>query len=779
MSNYTPSSAVYTILIKDKAHRRPLPNPYTLVSSIEKAIKQEFKIDYPFDLIYKGAFLPSNVPFMDLRIESAEPLRIRRKSTPIEDVCSTTQPIPASEIHTIETTSSPVERKICSERHNTEVMLDAWTDQHCWSTQVLKDNRLNQVDTPKEHHRVDRFGIDSNDGQLTTVKVTSLTHLYNRYVPMTATFQDLWHSIDDICKNDEPSFEIEKVFPLFFNNRMHIFNGINIRNETLKSFLRVRASLIVERQMSDFYIYFLSQTESDSMYTYQQDPNDIFTHSHWWIPRAFQFAQHPIAQSMLLSSLYALRKYFRQPSKDEIHQRQQFESKFLIICQQYMFPPTLMALVHALQGKMFAFEKAILADGLLFLLSEFCPEDIEPSMLGTFMPNLICSLFEQCENIDTQVLPCINYDLHCCVNDEENHYNDRIEAKNSLNEDSPMLCEQFLVSDEKQLLNKLDLYSFVKHLKRNSRYFSRTHYNTRTYMVTRQINVPSFDSKKRLTHPHLMELFDMMVVKYPMFALKTRKDVHNNIQDQLVLLRDKYICVLLAQESEYRKATRINKIMYLFDPTQSRDCITNKDFYDIHRDGTNINPLHGLLQSWLRAYRLQPDSGLVSTRAIDQITFVLLDVGESMFNPYLEKNDSSTLMRTILSMLNILVENLESPYYEHAFGLVEFGAHIKIVCPITQDSDRFEKGIANITSQKQSSSRLYEAIQTGIDCILRYQRENCEVNSKPDKLIICISNGINSKGNVNPRDLSYSAKKAKIRIDLISFLPDPRLLKTV
>ncbi|CAF2540379.1 unnamed protein product [Rotaria sp. Silwood2] len=156
---------------------------------------------------------------------------------------------------------------------------------------------------------------------------------------------------------------------------------------------------------------------------------------------------------MFLTSLYALRQYFRQPPKEEAYRRQQLEVKFLILIQQYIFPPAMMALVHALQSKMFAFEKTILSDALLHLLREFCPEDIEQTLLGTFMPNLICWLFEQCIDIDSKVLPCTTYDLGRCIKDEENYHIDDSATKVSPDEDSKIVFQQR--AQEQQQANEL------------------------------------------------------------------------------------------------------------------------------------------------------------------------------------------------------------------------------------------------------------------------------------------------------------------------------------
>jgi hypothetical protein len=435
-----------------------------------------------------------------------------------------------------------------------------------------------------------------------------------------------------------------------------------------------------------------------------------------------------------------------------------------------------MALVHLLQSRVFAFEKAVLYDALLQLLHEFCPEDTKQSILGTFMPHLICWLLEECRNIDTKVLPCITYDLGDCMMREQKRYIDDPATNDSLNKDSKIFCDQTII-DKRNIVDHPDLALFIKHWKNSSQRSCDSLCDGNTYTVVKKIRARSHGHMKRITYPELMELFDKMASKYPMFTLKTRKDIRNRIHDQIVLLKDKRICLAFRQEKR-GEPTKVDKVIYLFDPMALKDRVTHKDLYDIQRDGSNIDPLPIMLQSFLRICRFQLDSRLILTRPIDQITLVLLDVGDSMSHQQVEKSDQSTSMNNVNSMLDILSENLELPPYEHAFGLIQFGSQIKIVCPITQDVYKFEQAITKLDYRRQNSTRLYEAIQTGIDCILKYQFENCQKTHKLNKLIICISNGVNNSGSINFKNFSYSVKKSKVRIDLISFLQDPRQLKT-
>ena len=612
-----------------------------------------------------------------------------------------------------------------------------------------------------------------SDRQSFTVKVASLDKIYRQLIPPTKSLRVLWQSIDDSRRHDRTYAQSKKICPLLFNNRMHIFSDIRDEEEALESFLQFRSSSRDELD-PQFFIYFLQQTELEYMYTYQKEPREIFAHSYWWTPQVFPVTQDPLAKGMLLTSLYALRRYFRQPLKDEVHRRQKLEIKFLIVIQRYIFLPAVMSLVHALQGRIFLFEKPILYDALLQLLSDFCPPDTEQSMLGAFMPNLICWLLEQCANINDEILPCITYDLSRCIKGEENCHIDEPTVKGGADEDSCILCDQ-VVMDERKITSHADLYCFVKHWKNVSRLVG-SHYDTKSYTVVKQVHAPSLERMKSLTHAQLTETFDTIVLKYPVFKLTTRKDIHNSTQDQIVLLKDRQICLTMCQ-GQRREIARVSKIIYIFDPMKSKDRITYKDLYDIQRDGPNIDPLPLLIQSWLRICRFQLNPHPVPTRPVDQITLVLVDVSESMFYSCSEKNDQAMFTSSLRLMLNVLSQNLDSTLYEHAFGLIQFGSQIRIMCPITQDVDKFEQIVANLNYRRQNSTRLYDAIQTGIECLLKYQQQNCDPIHKPDKLIICITNGVNNRGNTNFKNLRYLAKKSRIRIDLISFLTDSRLLK--
>jgi hypothetical protein len=208
--------------------------------------------------------------------------------------------------------------------------------------------------------------------------------------------------------------------------------------------------------------------------------------------------------------------------------------------------------------------------------------------------------------------------------------------------------------------------------------------------------------------------------------------------------------------------------------------MTLKNIYYIQRDGLKMDPLHPLLQWSLRISRVPVGpSPTTVKKSVEQITLVLTDVRKTALDLHIEKNEPRALLNSIKSMLNTLSEHLYSERYEHAFGLLRLDSRIEMICPITQYQYQFEKAIDGVQYRKHDSDRLYEAIMTAVDCIMTYQRQNCSGHDKPHKLIICITNGINNNGSVNFKSLQQKVRRNKIKMDMISFLSDPRRLDFV
>lgn len=102
---------------------------------------------------------------------------------------------------------------------------------------------------------------------------------------------------------------------LLFTHRMQIFINEDTENHRVKDFLQLTGSRL------HFYFHALEGRvdQSSEMYTYDTNVSNMFaTDRNWWSPVHFSdFHPHPRSESMLLSSLYALRLYFtRQVQKN-------------------------------------------------------------------------------------------------------------------------------------------------------------------------------------------------------------------------------------------------------------------------------------------------------------------------------------------------------------------------------------------------------------------------------------------------------------------------------
>ena len=694
MSDGNSYSKVFTICVDGRVHRMPLDHAFISILEMKARVRQRFNIYYDFDLLYKGAILCPSDSFTDLQIQSAQPLRIRRKG---------------------------------------------------FHPPVMSEPRLEE---------------DGGFGEtFLIIRVASLSKVYEVRVPTTATLQELWQSISESFIKDAMYSRSRGTFPLLFNHRMHIFSDVRTERAPLEDFLTMESTFMNDRG-PHFFIYGIHELEVQDAYTYQQNPREIFSDSDCWESRELLVRMDRISQTMLLTSLYALQRYFRQPPEDEVHQREVLEAKFLNLVREYLFPPAVLALIHALQGAMFIYEKSILYDGLLKILREFCSISIETSALGTFTPHLFCWLLSKCSQIENEFPPYVN----CILVDydvPDETWDNEVRA----------------LSENYSIISSVDFSFMLWQFTGDERYGIALLSDIGSYSILKHNDSSSVDPMRRLEEAELMQLFEMMVVEYPTLVLKTHKDIsRNNRTDQLILLQNKQV-VLMLRRSRHESDASIGRIFHVFDPLGTRNCITHKDIYHVQRDGSDMKPLHDLVAWSTRLCRVPKSSTPRPKTSLEQITLVLVDVRKTMLGLYREKNESRALLGSIKSMLSTLSDHLYSHRYGHACGLLRLDSQITMLCPITQDAYPFDKAIDNLQYEEQDSSRLNEAITIGIDHMIAYQQSECLGNEKPHKLIICITNGINDDGSVNFRTLQQKAKRRKIKVDMISFLSDTRQLK--
>ncbi|CAM4913789.1 unnamed protein product [Rotaria socialis] len=94
MTNNSSGAYPYVLEVDGKIYRLSVPQAYIQVKELKSTIRQRFSISYKFKLTYKGAILDDDEKFIDLCLNTANSVRIRRDSTePLFDQPYTEAPI--------------------------------------------------------------------------------------------------------------------------------------------------------------------------------------------------------------------------------------------------------------------------------------------------------------------------------------------------------------------------------------------------------------------------------------------------------------------------------------------------------------------------------------------------------------------------------------------------------------------------------------------------------------------------------------------------------------
>ena len=161
------------------------------------------------------------------------------------------------------------------------------------------ENKRNQ------NNQSEHSGKQSEPCNDQTVFVQSLQMRYELRISLQSTIKELKGVIWQKMKSSVERCEETSHILLLFTHRMHIFESEEM--ELVSEFVKLAPS------EPHFYFYALRRDEqSNEMYTYETKLANIFANdANWWTPVYFQEdAQLPRPQSILLSSLYALRLFF-------------------------------------------------------------------------------------------------------------------------------------------------------------------------------------------------------------------------------------------------------------------------------------------------------------------------------------------------------------------------------------------------------------------------------------------------------------------------------------
>jgi hypothetical protein len=606
-----------------------------------------------------------------------------------------------------------------------------------------------------------------------TVHIQTLHNIYILELPTDATLKQLHRLLKQQLQQQS---QLEKYSNrthtlLFFNFRMHIFKNIDIENEHLNTFVSLNALLLkpnpneTNDDNPDFFVYTLNRKLFENMYVYEKDPSKFFDNSIWWQSHS-EVEQTPLAQSTLLSTLYVLYQYFRRPPLNEKATRRALEIQFLLYLRKYLFPPAFQALKHLLIREMFVFEKAILMDGLLKLLSMFCPSSIDRNLLGIYAPHLFCWLFERsCKEMETQD-GFLQFDLMRYSNNNGNqHYINDPVTIHDLDHDRNILYEFHEAGRYKNITRNIDIFSLIKYLQ-NPIHNETCDLNTYTIDMWGRHFVEYIE---HLTEEEISKLEQTMSRVYRSFTLLIRNAIENSdVRDQLILVNNKQVGICFKRRQRIKTDGKFDQDLQCFMPADPSHngiiTLNSSDIFEVEhgRPDPHIpNPLQSNLP--------MKSKPIISSSPTEQITLILLDISDSMFMKRSDKNTISKRFIDIsINMLIMISKNLHRQSRPHAIGIILFGKDVISHCPITTNVDDFEKAVYRIPKYGQPWTSMHDAINTGLDHIRQYESKH-SVISNCKKLIICITDGINNRGTLTIDDLKQRIRRTTVVIDLIYF----------
>jgi hypothetical protein len=553
---------------------------------------------------------------------------------------------------------------------------------------------------------------------------------------------------------------------LFFNSRMHIFKNIDIDNEHLKTFLSLKTyHNKTNDRIPDFFVYAFKRKLSENMYVYEQDLSKIFDNSIWWQSHS-QVEQTPLSQSTLLSTLYVLYQYFRRPPLNEKASRRALEIQFLLYLRKYLFPPAFQALKHLLIREIFSFEKVVLMDGLLQLLSQFCPSSIDRNLLGIYTPYLFCWLFEQSRDEMGTQDGFLRFDLMRYSYNVNRHYLNDPVTIHDLDHDRNILYEYHEAERYKNVTRNVDIFSLIKYLQ-NPMHNETYDLDTYTVDVWGCHEIKSID---RLSEEEISELERTMSRVYRSFTLLIRNALENSdVRDQLILVNNKQVGICFKRQQRMKSDGKVDQDLQCFmpaDPTHSGIITLNtSDVFEVEHGRPDPQ-----IPSPLRSNLPMQSKPIVSSSSVEQITLILLDISDSMFMTRSNNNNSISkrFIDLSMNMLTMISKNLHRQSRSHAVGIILFGKDVITHCPITTNADEFEKAIYKIPKYGQPWTSMYNAIDKGFDSIHQYQSRH-STTSNCEKLIICITDGINNRGKLTIDNLKQRVRRTPVVIDLIFF----------
>ncbi|CAF1452580.1 unnamed protein product [Adineta ricciae] len=625
------------------------------------------------------------------------------------------------------------------------------------------------------------------------VRIRTLYETYSIPICDDVLMKDFINTIWNKIKFDKEKYFQKEHILLFFNHRLHIFADSD-PNALVKDFLALSPPANSDpSEAIDFYVYGLPQGYAEFMYQVDDDIVSIFRNSDSWC--SFHYAEYKQlerAQSVFLSSLFALRLYFR-PEVPELKARQLvMEAEFFRELRKYLFPPAILALKHAIDGFMFRFEKILLMDALIQLLMRLCdPNKIFLEEICDFIPLLICWLLHKCDPTSTMEEYFLNVAL---INDQKEpscYFQNPVTTSKSNRQ--VLLLEEFQdVKNCTELKHHADIRSLTLYLSSLGENSSNPRGQCNVYIIydPKEQDPSNSHSLQVWTDAEIENLYILMAQTndYHSFSIITRGFVTDHTRNQLVLLeKNRTVALLISSKNILRSSgetsRNVDHFFEIFDPlqcTKERPYLEVKPEVFVDEKQQLPDPrLPGYLSNGLDitmtcAHELSDNTATVPAY---QATMILLDQSRSM-SDYRVVSDDPTKNCSHIDickiMLGRLSDNILSTNEVYAFGLIAFGEHYKTICRLTRAREEFDRALSSDQCDA-SWTCMYDAIGEAIRQIAAFTSSPIRARKDCKRLIICLSDGIDNRSKTTINDLKGLVKKHNVAIDLISFVHDKQL----
>lgn len=613
------------------------------------------------------------------------------------------------------------------------------------------------------------------------VNVQTLHAMYTVTIPYNATIKrlryHLWNELESNKKAENCTRKSHIL--LLFNHRMHIFYSNTSETELVSTFLACQPTswVVLESNENhpdpDFFAYTIARRLCTHLYTQETKFEKILTDSCWWEPHHGK-PQSKTAQSTLLSSLYILCKYFRSTPKYEQDHRRDLKIRLINNMRAHAFRPSVLVLRHLLEERLFSYEKHLLMNSLLALLSTCFGASVRKDLLGTCTPHLICTLFEDTAGSVFDNDGCDTFPISCLFDMDERNY-DMDPMLTSISAGYPSTTD--CIEENAYFTSKKysDLASLIDHLKTIENREKKPKCRFQSFTVDNSTVKPICDIRSRSKN-EIDSLQEIILDKYQSFSILTRglvdQAMHDHVRiqrNQLILLCGGQVCVYLPEKLRQISSINMDYELTCFIPCEgrysSKSLLKAVDLFCI-RSKQKLDELSVSLKSMICS-KLPNSVNL----PVEQITLFMLDTSSSMLDKR-KTSDGQQITQLAVSkhILKKASENLRRQARPNAIGLVLFGQYADLQCPFTTNTDKFEQAVDTIPTKIQNWTNLYRAISFGLDEIDRYLTPGMH-SPRCRKLMICITDGIDNDSMSREAHITLVNRvlKMKLVIDVVSF----------